>query len=189
RTEAARRRQAVDSARERWRVASADLARVLRLEPSALVQPLEPPHLQVTLVSPTGPVDELIPVALTNRPELSAQQALVQATIQRLRQERIRPLVPSVLLRAAATNPAGTLAGGGFGGGLNESVNNFAARNSLDLQVLWELQNLVLGNRARVNERRAENQLAVLDLFRIQDRVAAEVVQAYAQVQSAASRV
>src|SRR5262249_36266905 len=55
--------------------------------------------------------------------------------------------------------------------------------------VLWELQNLGLTNRARVNERRAENQLAMLDLFRIQDRVAAEVVQAYAQVQSAASRV
>jgi outer membrane protein TolC len=189
RTEASRRRQAVDAARERWRGASADLVRVLRLDPSALIQPLEPPHLQVTLVLLEGPVDDLIPVALTNRPELSAQQALVQATLQRLRQERLRPLVPSVLLRGASTNPAGTLAGGVFGGGRNESVGNFGARGDFDLQVLWELQNLGFGNRARVNERRAENQLAVLDLFRVQDRVAADVVQAYAQAQSAASRV
>ena len=41
----------MDTARERWRVASADLARILRLEPTALVEPLEAPHLRVTLVA------------------------------------------------------------------------------------------------------------------------------------------
>src|SRR5437773_1349036 len=45
RTELARRRQAVHAARERWRVASADLVRVLRLDPAVVVQPMEPPHL------------------------------------------------------------------------------------------------------------------------------------------------
>src|SRR5206468_6214174 len=79
RTEFARRDQALDTARERWRVASADLVRVLRLDPSALVEPLEVPHLRVTLVAVDKPVDDLIPVALTSRPELAAQQALVQA--------------------------------------------------------------------------------------------------------------
>src|SRR5262249_24976038 len=38
-------------------------------------------------------------------------------------------------------------------------------------------------------EQRAENQLAVLELFGIQDRVAKEVAEAYAQAQSAAARV
>jgi outer membrane protein TolC len=189
RTEFNRRRQASEAARERWRLASADLVRVLRLDASALAQPLEPPNLQVTLIAPDLPVDELIPIGLTNRPELVSQQALVQATLARLRQERLRPLIPSVLLRGAATNPAGTLAGGLFGGGLNDSMGNFGARGTYDLQVLWEFQNLGFGNRARVNERRAENQLAVLELFRVQDRIAAEVTQAYAQAQSAAARV
>jgi hypothetical protein len=46
-----------------------------------------------------------------------------------------------------------------------------------------------LGNRARVRERRAEHELSHLELFRIQDRVAAEVAQAHAQLQSAAARV
>jgi outer membrane protein TolC len=59
----------------------------------------------------------------------------------------------------------------------------------MDIQVLWELQNLGFGNRARVHERKAEQEAAVLELFRIQDRVAAEVVQAYAQVESAAARI
>jgi outer membrane protein TolC len=190
RSEFDRRDQAVDSARERWRTASAELARVLRLDASALVEPLEPPHLQVTLVGLDKAVDDLIPVALTNRPELAAQQALVQATLVRLRQERLRPLIPSVLLRGASTNPSlGTLAGGYFGGGINDNLSNFGARSDFDIQVLWEFQNLGFGNAARVREQQAGNQLAVLELFGIQDRVAKEVAEAYAQAQSAAGRI
>jgi outer membrane protein TolC len=189
RTELYGRRQAVNLAREHWRVSSADLVRLLRLDASAIVDPVEPPNLQVTLVALDRPVDELIPVGLTNRPELAAQQAIVRATLEQLRQERIRPLVPSILLRGSSTNVTGTLAGGYFGGGRNDNLNQFGARGDFDIQVLWELQNLGFGNRARVNERRAENQLAILESLRIQDRVAAEVTQAYAQGQEAAVRV
>jgi outer membrane protein TolC len=189
RTELYGRRQAVNLARERWRVASADLVRLLRLDAAAVVDPVEPPHLQVTLVPLDRPVDDLIPVGLTNRPELAAQQAIVRATLEQLRQERLRPLVPSILLRGASTNVTGTLAGGYFGGGRNDNLNEFGARGDFDLQVLWELQNLGFGNRARINERRAENQLAILESLRLQDRVAAEVTQAYAQGQEAAARV
>jgi outer membrane protein TolC len=189
RAEFARRDEALDTARERWRVASADLVRVLRLGPTAIVEPLEVPHLRVTLVALDRPVDDLIPVALTNRPELATQQALVQATVVRLRQERLRPLIPSVLLRGASTNPAGTLGGGYFGGGINDNLGNFSGRSDFDVQVLWELQNLGFGNKALMDLRRAENRLSVLDLFRLQDQVAAEVAQAYAQAQSAASRL
>jgi outer membrane protein TolC len=188
RAERSRRRQAVESAYERWQTASAELNRLLRLDPAAVVEPEEPPHLRVDLVDLAPPVDELIPVALTNRPELAAQQALVQATLARLKQEKIRPLVPSVLVRGNATNPAGTLSGGLFGGGVNDRVENFGARHSIDAQVLWELQNLGLGNRALVRERQAENQQALLALFRTQDRVAAEVAQAHAQGRRAQNR-
>jgi outer membrane protein TolC len=189
RTEFARRDQALDTARERWRVASTDLVRVLRLDPAALVEPLEAPHLRVTLVAADRTVDDLIPVALMNRPELAAQQALVEATLVRLRQERLRPLIPSVLLRGASTNPAGTLAGGYFGGGVNDRLSNFGARSDFDLQILWELPNLGFGTKALVDQRRAENRLSVLDLFRLQDQVAAEVAQAFAQARSATSRL
>ena len=48
----------------RNRAASAELTRLLRLPASALVQPLEPPHLQVTLVPGDCPADELIELAL-----------------------------------------------------------------------------------------------------------------------------
>src|SRR5262249_46622754 len=51
------------------------------------------------------------------------------------------------------------------------------------------LRNLGLGNRALVHQRSAETQVAELELFRTQDRVAAEVTQALAQVRSAAARL
>jgi outer membrane protein TolC len=189
RTQAARNRQAVQSARERWRAASADLARVLRLDASAVVEPLEPAHLQITLVPPDQPVDDLIRIGLTNRPELAAQQALVQATLERLRQEKLRPLIPSVLIRGASTPVTGTLAGGFFGGGRNDDLSSFSARSDFDIQVLWEMRNLGFGNRALTDQQRAENQVALLDLFRTQDRIAAEVAHAFAEAQSASARL
>jgi outer membrane protein TolC len=189
RADLARRRQAVRVAGDRWRVAASELQRILRLEPTAILEPQEPPQLAVTIIPLDRKVDELIPVALTNRPELAAQQALVQATLERLRQERLRPLIPSILLRGSSTPVTGTLAGGLYGGGPNGFMGNFSARSDFDLQVLWELRNLGFGNRALVNERRGEHELSILELFRIQDRVAADVVQSHELAQSAAERM
>ena len=189
RTERSRRRQAVHSARERVQATNAELARILRLDPASVLEPLESPDLRIMLFDVDSSLDGLIATALVNRPELAAHQALVRATLQRLKQERLRPLIPSVLLRGAATNPSGTLAGGLFGGGRNNDLSKFSARSDFDLQVLWEFQNLGLGNRARVDERRAENQLAVLELFRVQDQIAAEVVRAHAALQAASARI
>jgi outer membrane protein TolC len=191
RTQLADLEQAVASAREQWRVASAELTRELRLAPGAVVVPLEMPYLQVTLVSPTEPVDALIPIGLTNRPELASQQALVQATLARLRQERLRPLIPSVVLMgdAAPGAPGGYLMGGIYGSDLNGRGNTWTGRVDPSVQVVWELRNLGLGNRALVRERQAQTEQANIELFRMQDRVAAEVAQADAQLKSAATRI
>ena len=45
-------RQEVIVARANWRITSSRLTQVLRLNPGAVVVPMEPPHLQVTLISP-----------------------------------------------------------------------------------------------------------------------------------------
>lgn len=187
--ELARRRQAVAAVRERWRVASAELVRLLRLEPGTLVEPLEPANLTIPIIDPTTTLDALIPIGLTNRPELASHQAVVQAALARLKQEKLRPLVPSIALRSVSTNPSGSIGWAGFGGGANDKLNGFGSRFDLDLQVMWEFQSLGLGNRARVGERRAEQEAAILELFRAQDRVAAEVSTAFAQAKAAAERL
>jgi outer membrane protein TolC len=124
-TELARRRQAELFYRERWRVASAELMRILRLGPTTAVEPLEPAHLHLRVVDPARPVDDLVLAGLTYRPELASRQALVQATLATLRQERLRPLVPSVLQRGWSTPVTGTFAFGAFGGGPNGSIGNW----------------------------------------------------------------
>jgi outer membrane protein TolC len=83
----------------------------------------------------------------------------------------------------------GTLAAGYFGGGTNSSLGNFGARGDFDVQVLWELKNLGVGNYTLIKERRAESEIAGMQLFQLQDRVAAEVVQAHAQAQESAARL
>ena len=176
-------------ARERWKVASAELIRVLRLEPSAQVEPVEPPQLRVELVDINKPVDDLIPLGLTYRPELASQQAQVQATLTLLKEEKLRPLIPSLLIRGFSTPVAGTLASSYAIYGINGTLTSTGFRNDIDVQLLWQLENLGFGNVAKIHQRQAENGAAVIDLLRIEDRVAAEVAQAHAQAQMAARRV
>jgi outer membrane protein TolC len=187
--ELARRQQAETLARQRWQVASAELLRVLRLDPAAQVEPLEPPQLRVELIELATPVDELIPVGLTHRPELASQQAQVQATLALLKQERLRPLIPSLLLRGYSTPVTGTLGLGYFGGGPNGTFGNGGLRSDIDVQLLWQVNNLGFGNRALVHQREAENRLAVVELFRLQDRIAAEIARAHAEALQAARRI
>src|SRR5262249_44302589 len=156
--------------------------------PAVLVLPLEPAHLRVTLISPQQPVDGLIPIGLVSRPELSSQQALVQATLLRLKQEKLRPLIPSLVLQGNSA-PGNHLMGGLFGSPTNQQTNPWVGRADVDVQLLWELRNLGFGNRGLVHERQAQQQQALIELFNAQDRVAAEVAQAHAQLESANVRV
>ena len=144
--ELARRQQTELFARENWQVNGAELARILRLDAAAQLEPIEPPQLQITLVEPERSIDELITIGLSSRPELAADQALVQAALARLRQEKLRPFIPSILLRGAPTPVTGTLGAGVFAGGTNGDLGNTSARSDWDLQILWQLDNLGLGN-------------------------------------------
>ncbi|WP_435016282.1 hypothetical protein TA3x_003846 [Tundrisphaera sp. TA3] len=180
--------QQATSAREAWRVGSADLTQVLRLDPRAVVVPLEDDHLQVTLIDPAKSLDELIPIGLTNRPELAANQALVQATLARLRREKMRPLLPSVLINGFQT-PGEQIQAGIFGIGPNSSMNQWSGRVDLSYQAIWELEAFGIGNAARIKEQRGEQSRAIIELFMVQDRVAADVTRNQARLQSAAARV
>jgi outer membrane protein TolC len=179
--------QAADARRD-WRISSANLTRILRLNPAAVINPLEPPQLKVTVVPPEESVDQLIPQGLTYRPELASQQAIVQATVARLKEERMRPLIPSLVLQGTS-NPGDTLGGGFYEANVTGSPPTSTGRSDWDFQVVWQLQNLGAGNAGLVRQRQGEQRQAMVELFRIQDQVAAEVDQAYAQVVAAQTRI
>jgi outer membrane protein TolC len=175
------------AAQTNWRIASARLNRVLRLNPGAVVAPQEPTYLQVTLISSAYSVDDLIPCGLVNRPELASQKAVVQATLELLRQEKIRPLLPSVVLEGIGPNSS--IQGGVFGGGQDGNLSTSGGRSDVNFGLVWTLKNMGAGNRALVRGRAADNEKAVIELFNVQDRVAEEIVAAHAAVDGARREV
>ncbi|HTU27083.1 MAG TPA: TolC family protein [Pirellulales bacterium] len=184
--------QSQATAQGSWGAASAELTRVLRLDPTAMVLPTEPPHLQVTLIPQDRTIDELIPIGLLTRPELASQKALVQAALLRLKQEKIRPLLPSVVLYGAPvpTAPGGWLMGGAFfASSTGGPASTVSARNDINVQLLWTLNNMGFGNAALVRERRAEQEQTLIELFRVQDNVAAEIGRIHAELEAAAARI
>ena len=115
---------------------------MLRLDPRAVVEPLEHDHLQITLIDPARTLDDLMPVALTNRPEIASRRALVEAAEVRIRREKVRPLLPTVIL-TGFQSPGGMLIQGGiFGLGPNSSLNQWVGRDDVSIQLMWQLQNL-----------------------------------------------
>jgi hypothetical protein len=176
------------SARENWRVASAQLTQVLRLDPRAVVEPLERDHLQVTLIDPGRSLDDLIPIGLTNRPELAQHQAMVQATLVAIRREKLRPLLPSLLINGFQT-PYELIEVGGYGVGNGGKLNNWSGRDDISPQAIWMAESMGFGNLADVKEQRALASRAIVEVFNVQDSVAGDVTRAQADVQSAAARV
>ncbi len=173
RVELAERQRQRLAAEESAHVASAELVRLLRLDPGLTVFPLEGEPGPVRLVAPDSPLPELLSQGLRSRPELAQNQALVQATIERMRQENWRPWLPNLQVG---------MSGGGFGGGQGSHMGDFSGRADFDALVVWDVQNLGLGNRARQRERRSQHRQANMDAQAIMDQVAAEVATAYHQV-------
>lgn len=180
-------RQQVAMQRANWRSTSARLTRVLRLNPGAVVVPMEPPHLQITLIAPRTDVNCLIQIGLANRPELISQRAMMQASMERVRQEQARPLLPTVVVQG--TGPNGYFNGGVFGGGPDDGRHLDGGRFDMGVGAVWTLNNLGAGNRSLVRQRVAQENEAAIAFANIQDQVAQDVVQAQAQLEATATQV
>jgi outer membrane protein TolC len=173
---------------------SRELSRLLRLDPSLpllpvddLTNPIAMPGDELTRRG----LEELIAFALANRPEVREQAALTEASRDRLRAARLRPLTPTFTT---------TGAWGGFGGSpirdpfrividpfngpvpvaLSPSgeVHRFGPRTDIEMSLRWQLNGLGFGNRAEVREQQAATSIAAFREVQARDRVAAQVAQA-----------
>lgn len=79
----------------------------------------------------------------------------------------MRSFIPSLALRFSV---------GGFVGGRNGFFSDFAGRSDADVYLIWESSNLGFTDRVLQRRRAAENQESLLQMVKLQDRVAAEVV-------------
>ncbi|MGE3803884.1 MAG: TolC family protein [Gemmataceae bacterium] len=160
-------------AQEVLHVTSAELVRLLRLDQSLVLYPLDEQPVPIDVVDQELPLPELIVQGLSSRPEMAAYQAQVNAARTRLRQEKWRPCLPNLQVGYS---------GGAFGGGRNAFLGNFDGRSDLDALLVWDLRNLGFGNRALQRERLSQNLQAGLAFEQLSDLVAAEVARSYYQV-------
>jgi outer membrane protein TolC len=174
--------------RQEWRVNSANLTQILRLDPRSVVDPMEHDHLQLTLIDPSLPLFDLHRIALNNRPEIASQRAQVLAAEARIRREKARPFLPIVMINGFQT-PGMLIQAGIFGLGPNSSLNNFIGRADESFQLIWQFDAFGVGNLARVKQQRGEQSREIVDLYRTQDMVVKEVTAAQARLQSATARV
>ncbi len=153
---------------------SASLAQLLNLDPSNRLRAAEQTIPLLQLVDPAIPVEQLFEVARNNRPEVGARSADVARAEARLRQERVRPFLPTLVAGFSA---------GGFGGGGNQIAprfGNFDSRTDFDVTAYWTLANLGLGNLALQRERRADIGAAEAQLARTLHAIDREVADAHA---------
>jgi len=172
RTELALRENEILRAEEYTLVSSAKLAQQIRWDSSQQLIPSESQLVPIALVDHELPRQELVSIALQNRPELSEAKHLVGAAVERLKRERNAPLVPSVILGASY---------GGMGGGRESKPNNYGDRFDFDAGAYWEVRQLGVGERAIRREAQSRiSQARALEMQQM-DRIAREVVEAYVQ--------
>jgi len=179
-TELDHRRGNIEDAVGQLEVASANLVNLLVLNPNQVLAPVEPAEAVFRLLPDETPLDEMIVQGLRQRPELASAQELVQATLLRLKQARLRPLIPSL---------AFSYAGGGFGGGQNSFFGNFGSRGDATVSLFWELQNLGFTDRAIARRSQADRETAALRLIKVENQVAADVTTAYKSRLAASHRM
>ncbi len=168
-------------AAENVRVASVRLARTLGQQDQSLVLvPQEPAIVPLELVPSEIVLATLIADGLSNRPELAENRYLVGEAVERLRRDRYAPLVPSVLLG---------LSYGGNGGSPSSDITDFDDRVDFDAAVFWELRNLGLGERYAQQTSQAQVNQVRSRQIQLMDRIASEVAEAHAQVESRRTQI
>ena len=167
-------RQAAEDTRRLTITRSAELARLLRLDPKVALVPGEDRIVPLEIVKDSGGVDELVSTGLANRPELRQYRHLVAAADERTRQEAWRPWIPNLAVGYSA---------GSFGGGPSDAFDQ-GGRGDFDAVAVWELQNFGLGNNVHHGQRESQQRQTYLQYQMIRDRVAAEVTTATADIAS-----
>lgn len=163
--------------------ASAQLCFTLNLDPSIRLRPTDGAVVPHPIVPDPIPVGELIAIALLQRPELKARQAVIREALLALGGAKALPFSPNFLVGFSA---------GGFGGGSNlvrPVFGGFGGRSDFDVVAFWTLQNLGVGNAALVNMAKARLGAVQYREIAMLDQVRAEVAEAYAKTHARYSQI
>ncbi|MEO2016005.1 MAG: TolC family protein [Fuerstiella sp.] len=181
----ANHQQSVIDAELKIKLASSELIRIVRLDPSqlsaeALLYSADDHLLPIELISEASDLGTLIAQGQGTRPEVGEQHALAQAQLANNRRQELRPFIPSLNLGVSA---------GGFGGGMGSDINRFDGRADIDAMLVWEVRNLGFGERAARGESSSRYRQAVFRSHQVQDQIAEEVRNAWHRVRAGRQRM
>ncbi len=181
----ANHQQSVIDAQLKIKLASSELIRIVRLDPSqlsaeALLYSADDHLLPIELISEASNLGALITQGQSTRPEVGEQHALAQAQLANNRNQELRPFIPSLNLGVSA---------GGFGGGTGSDISRFNGRADIDAMLVWEIRNLGFGERAARGESSSRYRQAVLRSHQVQDQIAEDVRNAWHRVQAGRQRM
>ncbi|MFK8114908.1 MAG: TolC family protein [Rubripirellula sp.] len=165
--------QQLHNANRLQRVRSAALARRLRLDPQFSLQPADQVMIPIELSADASDVESLIASSLAQRPEVNALSHEISGLCLAVKKADVEPWIPQVAVTTSA---------GSFSGGRGSSLDNSGSRSDLDLQALWEIENLGFGvaaKRSRAGSQLAQRRIQLADL---RDEITSQVVQAYEDV-------
>ena len=170
-------------------VASANLCRLLNLDPSLRLHVTDGWVVPTPIVPEPITLPELVAMAMLQRPDLAERRAAIQEAFLTLQSARLLPFSPNTLvgfsagtfgggsnLVASGTPPAPTTPGPRFG--------NFSGRNDFDVVVYWTLQNLGYGNRALINAVRSRLRQSDFQQLIVLNQARADVATAYARTRA-----
>jgi outer membrane protein TolC len=170
-------------AQEEVDVASTQLCRLLSIDPSNHLRAAGSDLETFRLISEDTEIEVLIAQAMRARPELVTRYANIREAQVRVRQEQVRPFLPSISVGVSS---------GAFGGESNLVSGGFtslAGRTDIDAMAVWNIQNLGFGNRARVREANAVVGQMLAEYDTMKNRIQREVVDALAEAREAARQL
>jgi outer membrane protein TolC len=172
--------QQLKDAERLMRSRSANLARRLRLDPRFALHPADAFVMPIDLAPEVSDVDSLIAMARAGRPEVSELSQEIAGLCEAVRKAKVEPWIPYVGVTTSAGN---------FGGGTGSNIDNDGGRSDVDLQAIWEIENLgygVAAKRSRAGSQLSQRRTQLADL---RDQIAADVVQAYEDVANYRSQI
>lgn len=175
RTEESTRRQRQVESRLAMKVASAELARILRLDPDTTLFTIEQRLAPFQFIDPSLSLSDHVEMGLSQRPEISEAHFRLDASNERVRAEQLRPFLPHLTVGASA---------GGFGGGRGNRLNDLNGRSDFDLLAIWRVKNLGFGTQADIEKSESQYWFAHHQLQKLRDSVASEITQAYHAVEA-----
>jgi outer membrane protein TolC len=160
---------------ERAIAVNAELVKLLHLDAAVDLRPVDATPPLVEIFSGEEDVTELIARAQEGRPENEQAEALIAAAEGDLTAERFGWFVPSLSFSTST---------GEFGGGPGSAILNTDNRQDRSLTLYWQFDGLGFGQRARIDERRAQLRALALERDKLRDAIAAEVRETHARIVS-----